>query len=206
MRWVWLGLVSLMFSTQSIAESFSPIDVVKIINFECTHCAQSNGLDNAFRKELKKYKARLVIAPVSTDTANNAKDRVFYAIKKVNEDASFWAKDYIFKAYHEFSMKLDDTYQVEEWLKQEMQNSPYANLAWDDIAKLYFTKDTDKTMIRAYNLVIQNDLENLPAFLFIKEGKVIKVIDYSEDKGIKGLKKIYILSMIKQENNTIFLK
>lgn len=188
MKWLNLMLGSLLIANLAWAEKISPIDVVKIINFECPHCATSNHLDSSFRKYINQYNGRLVIAPVSAQIETNAKDRVFYAVKKIDEESSFLVKDQIFRAYHEFNLKFDDTYQAEEWIKQELQNTPVINLDWEAIAKLYFAPETDKVMIKALKIIIQNDLENLPAYVFYKDGQVLKVVDYSEDGGIKDLK------------------
>lgn len=185
---IFISLLFALISTFSYAERVTPIDVVKIINFECPHCASSNHLDSSFRRYIAQFGGRLVIAPVSPQIETNARDRVFYAVKKVDENASFLVKDQIFRAYHEFNLKFDDTYQVEEWIKQELQNTDVVNLDWENIAKLYFSKDVDMTMIKALKIIIQNDLENLPAYVYYKDGKVLKIVDYSEDGGIKGLK------------------
>ncbi len=180
--------IGLILSPVTFAGGVSPIDVVKIISFECPHCAASNSFDNTLRREIKPYKGRLVIAPVSPQVETNAKDRVFYSVKKINEDASFVVKDQIFRAYHEFDLKFEDTFQVEEWVKQELQNTTFNNLDWETISKLYFSDDVTTAMIKAYQLIVKNDLENLPVYVYLKDGKVIKVVDYSDDKGIRGLK------------------
>ncbi|KWU17809.1 thioredoxin domain-containing protein [Burkholderia cenocepacia] len=180
-RHVVKGLVGLAVAAAVIPALAAPaqkhtVDVVKIMAFSCPFCRAAEAQDKVIEDLVTSKGGRFVWAPLPTEASESgAKERVYYASRKVSRALSDKVKDAFYKGTQDQNVQLTEMPQVYAWLQTQLGDLTDAQLqSLFDAAQ---SDDAKRSLGRAAQIAVAAGANVTPTYVIFVDGKSVTSLD-----------------------------
>jgi protein-disulfide isomerase len=158
---------------QKAAPVLSPINVVKLISFNCATCYQSETLDPPIRRAVLEQGGKFVIAPIPR-LETDSRERFYYALRDLGPEIEEKTRQSLFKGSQDLNYPLADAPQVLDWLSQDL-----ASLAidWNAIVATANGEHGADPVARALDLASKAGAQVTPTYVLVRDGVVLSMFD-----------------------------
>jgi protein-disulfide isomerase len=153
--------------------ALSPIHVVKLINFNCPACYQSETLDPPIRRAVREQGGKFVIAPIPRPETDS-RERFYYALRDLGPEIEEKARQSLFKGSQDLNYPLADTPQVLDWLSQDLATE---GIDWDAIVATVNGEHGGDAVTRAIDLAAKAGAQVTPTYVLVRDGVVLSMFD-----------------------------
>lgn len=160
--------------------------VVEIGNFGCDRCRTINDHFPRLKRIAAENGVELRFAPLAWKGQSMWPDRVFYATRDLYPAAEHFVRDAMFEGIQREGMMFENLPQVLAYL--ERRQIPQRALQFDkgfSLVKVAERANTDDVMyseMKAGRLVSDLGATEVPVFVWVRNGEIIKVVSTNESK------------------------
>lgn len=165
--------------------------VVELANFYCNRCRQANDHFDRLQEAARKAGHDFRFAPVSWETQSLWPDRAYYAVRDLYPSAAGLMRHAMFEGLQRDGMLFESITQIAAYLErrqlaeQILQLEPRFNLA--DLVEKASTDDTLLAEAKAGRLASLSGAEQVPVFVWVRDGELIKTRSSRDAKDVIGL-------------------
>jgi len=152
------------------------VDVVKVMAFSCPFCRAAESQDRVIEDAVTSKGGHFVWAPIPTDASESgAKERVYYASRKVSRAFSDKVKDALYKGIQDMSVQMGAMPQVYAWLQGQLPDATDAQLQslFDDAQG----DDAKQSLARAARIAITAGVNVTPTYVIFVDGRSVASLD-----------------------------
>lgn len=160
-----------------------PVYVAKIINFNCPYCRASESHDVAIEKAVSETGGVMVWGPVSPMPESNAKDRVYFSVRDVYPELEAKVRGLLYFGSQDLGQPFEDVPQVLVYLQQELGQE----YDWARIGQYAYSTRVEASIAKAKRLAISASVDHIPAYVFIKKGEVVGLLDNSRQETARAI-------------------
>jgi hypothetical protein len=155
------------------AGASAPVNVVKIISFDCGVCLASDSLDGPIQAAVESHGGRFVTAPLPR-VETDARERLYYALRDVSPRVEFKTREALFKGSQELSYPLAELADTLDFLRQEVGEDA---TDWDRVVTIAQSPSGREPINRAIRLVANSGAQVTPTYVLVREGSVLGTYD-----------------------------
>jgi hypothetical protein len=191
-------------TSPGMAASPSGIVVVELANFHCNRCRAVNDHFDRLRAAARAAGHDLRFAPVAWDNQSLWPDRVYYATRDLFPAAEGLIRDAMFDGIQREGMIFETIPQVIAYLERRqvlekaLQLDPNFSLA--AVAERAAAEDTVLAEAKAARLVNMSGAEQVPVFVWVKDGIIIKAVSPREAPQPIGLAQLVYRELTNQSS------
>lgn len=156
------------------------LTVVELANFYCSRCYAVNAFFGDMQRVSYDAQIDLLFAPMSWNDQSEWPTRVYYAARDVYPRLEPLVRDGIFAGIHQDGLPFESLSQVGAYLDRqgifEQARVQYPDFDWMRIATVADSDEPMYAQARAVRLVEVSGIEEVPAFLWIGDSRVIRVL------------------------------
>ena len=162
------------------AQDANTLTVVQLVNFMCSNSRQVNVQHERMAAAAKFAEVGFRFAPVTWDDQSPWPARIYYTIRNLYPEAEPIIRNAMFDGMQTRGMAFETMSQVMAYLVNSQLDveatklSPQFNLA--TIASASTSEEIEVSMLRAARLLILSEAQFVPAFIWLKEGEIVKTI------------------------------
>lgn len=165
----------------SLAQEAAPkIAVVELINFQCPRCRAVNDQYDRLKAAADQAGVDFRVAPVAWSNQSLWPDRVFYAARDLFPGTESLIRDELFGGIQTDGLRFDEVSQVVSYFERRQIERkaraihPKFNLL--DVVDRAITDLPLFSELKALRLAELSGATEVPVFIWIKEGEIIKTI------------------------------
>lgn len=179
----------------SWAKTQSPVNVVKIISFDCGLCYESNTMDRPIKEAVESAGGIFDIAPIPR-TSTDWRERFYYVLRNYGPNVERAARDSLFRGSQEFSYPLMDIPEILDWLRQDMK---VKGINWQKVVQQVKSPASAIPVERAIRLVAASGARLTPTYVLIRDGKVLAAydIDSAPHENLSSLRQAVLAGIAK---------
>lgn len=156
-----------------LASAAEQVNVVKFVSFDCPVCRNSETLDPPIKAAVEQRGGKFIIAPVPRGK-NNARERLYYAIRSAGSAVSDQARQSMYKGAQDVGYPLADAAQCLDWLRTDMDST---EVDWLSVAKDATGDVSQEALERAVRLALRAGVQVVPAYVLVRGSDVIELLD-----------------------------
>lgn len=178
-------------TSPGLPASRSGVVVVMLANFYCNRCRQANDHVERLRDAAQGAGHDLRFAPVTWEGQSVWPDRAYYAARDLFPSTEGLIRSALFDGLQREGMLFDSITQIIAYLERRqvaeraLKKDPNFNLA--AIAERAIQDDTMVAEAKAGRLVNLSGAEEVPVFVWVQDGQVIKTRSLRETNDVIGL-------------------
>jgi protein-disulfide isomerase len=153
--------------------ALSPINVVKLISFNCPACYQSETLDPPIRNAVRQQGGKFVIAPLPR-LETDSRERFYYALRDLSPEIEEKTRQSLFKGSQDLNYPLADAPQVLDWLSQDLAS---VAIDWNVIVTTVNGEHGADAVARAIDLAAKAGAQVTPTYVLVRDGVVLSMFD-----------------------------
>lgn len=154
--------------------------VVHLAAFSCKYCAAVEAKTPWLKAELERLGATYSFAPIAlTSYASFSAELFYFSVREVDPSKTWHARDLLFDAVHGNGLLLENIGQAAEWLHLK---SPTNHVVWAAAVAASETQPPRNAVIRAQTLAEVAAITAVPAFVLVRNGKVLTVVQHQLDE------------------------
>lgn len=157
----------------AIGGELAPVNVVKIISFDCGVCLASDTLDGPIQAAVEQRGGRFVIAPLPR-VETDARERLYYALRDAGPVLEYKTREALFKGSQEMNYPFAELADTLDFLRQEIGEDA---VAWDRIVAQAQSPAGREPISRALRLVASSGAQVTPTYVLVREGEVLGTYD-----------------------------
>lgn len=153
--------------------SSSPVDVVKIINFDCAVCKASNHMDGPIKAAVESAGGIFDIAPIPRPDTN-WRERFYYVLRSYGPSVERTVRDSFFAGSQEYNYPLMDIPEIMDWLRE---NTHLSGINWAQVLVKVKSPASLEPVNRALQLVAESGARLTPTYILIRNGRILNSYD-----------------------------
>lgn len=177
----------------------NPVNVVKIISFDCAICRASNDMDGPIKSTVEQYGGIFDIAPIPrVDT--DWRERFYYVLRQYGPSVEKQVRDSFFAGSQEYNYPLMDIPEILDWLEE---NTRLPGVNWNSVLQQVKSPQSLKPINRAVALVAKAGVRMTPTYILIRNGRVLNAydIDSVPNENLSSLRETVLNAVIKADSN-----
>ena len=177
--------------------------VVELANFFCNRCRQANDHFDRLQRAARQAGHDLRFAPVSWEGQSLWPDRAYYAARDLYPAVEPLIRHALFEGLQRDGMIFQSISQVVAYLErrqfstQALELEPRFNLA--DLAERAGTDDILLAEAKAGRLVNLSGAEQVPVFVWVQDGELIKTRSHRDANDVIGLVQLVYRDLINNQ-------
>lgn len=161
--------------------------ILELANFNCSRCRAVNDQYQRMHQAAREHGYDMRFAPVVWEQQPLWPDRVYYAFRDLYPEAESLARNALFDGIHREGMRFENLEQVLAYFERrqvpQAALSVYPNFNAAQLAERANSEDVLFSEIKASRLIEQSGAEEVPVFMWVRDGEVIHAITPAEANG-----------------------
>ena len=181
------------------AQDITPITVVQLGNFMCSNSRQVNIQTERMQDAAQYAKIGFRFAPVTWEHQSPWPARVYYAARNLYPAAEPIIRDAMFDGMQTRGLAFETMPQVLTYLMNSQldveatkRDTQFNLVAIAEAAK---HEDIEVSMLRAIRLLMLSEAQILPAFVWLKDGEIVKKLSAEEAPNPTTLVSMFVKSV-----------
>lgn len=186
-----------LLSFPALAASKAPVNVVKVIGFDCEFSRNSESIDILIKQQLASDAVfSYAVLPTAIEMG---REIVYYTIRNIYPFLDDEVRKTIFKGAQEDSAPLDNPDIALTWLSEQPELAKF-NLA--ELRPKLQNESAKESLRRAITLIKNSGTTKLPTYILIKDNQIEGVYDISSvPNSSYSLLRDLVISKIKELSN-----
>ena len=171
-----LVLLSLPFTSGAWAQAAQPSDpvnVVKLVSFDCPVCRASELIDGPIKAQVTSGGGQFDFAPLPRGK-NEAREDFYYAMRSLSPDTEQQVRTLLFSGSQDYGYPLMTAAETLDWLKSNL-TSPSIN--WNPILTAVNNGTAHAAVLRAVGIAIQAGVTVVPTYILIRGNHILDTLD-----------------------------
>lgn len=176
------------------------VSVVKVMNFSCQYCKSSEAMDTPIRSTVELAGGKMVYAAMPSDeSSDGSRERIYYAARAKWPAQEPRIRESLYRGAQELGYPLATANQTAEWLSTDLAD---LNYDWVSLVPSSATGEADQAFMRAIRLAVQSGVQVLPAYVVVRDGKVLQTLDVDSSGGTYSALRQAVIDAVNKANAT----
>lgn len=186
-----VALAAVLLGSAARAEPLEPVSVVKVLSFSCPVCRAAEAQDAHIEPAVRAQGGRFVHAPIPDGQGTGARELVYYAARALGPDVERKIRVSLYKGAQDLGYPFNAVSEVLDWLQTDL---PALNLDRNALAKAAAAPAARQALDRAIHLTLRSGAQELPSYLFVRNGEVLATLDLpnSGRANLLGLREVVL--------------
>lgn len=160
------------------------VDVVKVINFSCQHCRNSESIDAPIRAAVLEGGGKFVYATMPA-SENVARELYYYTVRDAYPAKEPAFRQALFAGAQDSQQPFASSVELSVWLSNRL-NDPEIN--WDWLSANAQRESSKQALGRALRLILEAGSSSLPSYVLMKDGRLAGAIDFNSQTSYSDLR------------------
>lgn len=179
-----MRIIFFLVALVSAPLALAGVDVVKVINFSCQHCRNSESIDAPIRAAVAQTGGKFVYATMPA-SENVARELFYYTVRDAYPAKEPAFRQAMFAGAQDAQQPFASSVELSVWLSSRL-NDPEIN--WDWLSTNGDREASRQALGRALRLILEAGSSSLPSYVLLKDGHLVGAIDFNAQTSYADLR------------------